>query len=797
MTKKLTVDDIYKKCDPNIFNAESTNDIKACDGIIGQERASEALTLAVGVNHSSYNVFALGTGGIGKKRLIRNFLNKVSQNSNSSKDYCYVHNFSTPEKPIYLELNQGEAKLLKQHMEELIDELKVTIPSALNSDSYQSKLNESTRKYIRKQEEILTAIKLEAEKHSISIVKTAEGFAIVAVDPKTQKPLTKEQIEALGDTDRAKIETNIKAIQLKLENLINDLPSLDKEKQEKLQQIKYQTIKKIASPKLTHLLKEWKHNEKLVKYLEDVKEEILSNSEYFYEEAEKSDNPLSSLLAASRPKINRNIFAVNIMVAGEKDKADKSAPIIILTDPNYTELFGKIEHVAQFGSYSTDLTLIKPGSLHLANGGYLVVNARPLLETPVLWYQLKKVIKTQTLPITFDYSYGTSVVTLEPEPIPFKGKIILIGEPDIYGALWHFDPEFKELFKVTAEFNDEVDFNTTNALTYGEIAASIVKKENLKPLDKFALAKLVEIGAREVSSQGHLSANVSLLIDIIRESDYIANNNGKNTITLQDVDTVMALRKKRLSRIPNFIRDRIKDKTILISTEGSEIGQINGLSVMSINEFMFGQPQRLSCSVFKGQKDIIDVERSVNLAGAIYSKAVMIISAFLHGRFSQDELLSFSGTLNFEQSYGKIDGDSASAATTFAILSALSGVPIKQNFAVTGSMDQKGRIQAIGGVNEKIEGFFAICKERGLNGSHGVLIPSSNVKDLMLSEEVRDAVKSNLFNIYALDHVDQGLEILTGKKVGEKDKKGKFPTGTINAIIQKRWVKKLPKKLKS
>lgn len=792
MLKKLEVNDVYRKCDTGIFKQGDTSLISAFEGIIGQGRVQEALSLAVGITHPYYNVFALGDGGIGKTRFIRNYLSKVAYSSSIPCEYCYVHNFENTDKPIYLEFEAGEGKLFKQNVDDLIKELKTSIPSFFNGEKYKSQIGQISHQYEKQQSELTLKMQREATKKNIAIIKNPQGFVITAINHETQTPMTPEEVNKLNQEKRDEIEKNVMLIQKELNDLLSVSTKIEQEKQKKLEELKQGCIKDIVTPYIQKIITKWNKNSKAINYLNSLQENIINDPSYFLQDEKKDDeNPLSQLLLKNKPKNNENLYVVNLLVDRSENLANKTgAPVVILQDPTHSQLFGRIDYSAQLGGYSTNLSLVHKGALHEANGGYLVVNARPLLETPGLWQQIKKIIKTQTIPFDFENPIGgISLLRFNPEPIPFTGKIILLGESYIYNALWNYDPEFKELFKITAEFDHQIPFDEKGALIYSEVASSIVKKENLLPLNKEALASLVEIGARYAGSQKHLTSNVSFLMDIIREADFIAQKNKQTKIGLPEITSAFSFKKRLRDRIPNYMQDKIKDQTITIKTSGEEVGQINGLAVISINEFSFGQPQRISCSVFKGKKDIIDIESNVKLAGSIYSKGIMILSAFLHSRFSQEKQLSFSSALTFEQSYGMIDGDSASAASAFVLLSALSGIPIKQSIAVTGSMDQKGRVQAIGGVNEKIEGFFDICTQNGLDGSHGVIIPSSNAQNLMLKRDILSAIEQNLFHIYTIDHVDEGIELLTGVKAGVlKQNSNKYNENEINGIIQKKWL---------
>ncbi|MDR0484983.1 MAG: AAA family ATPase [Alphaproteobacteria bacterium] len=788
---KLSIQQVYKSCSVEIFK-----DIKdtTTKNRIEQKRALESINMGVNINSNGYNIFAMGADGIGKKRLILEFLNNKAKDRAIPKDWVYVYNFENPEIPNAIAFPAGEAKVFKKHIDKMILDLSIIIPSIFEGEAYQNKIIEITKSISAKQQQSFEKLSQQASESNLLIAKTQNGFSIMAAN-KDKKPYGEEDFNKLSVEQKDKISSDIKSFQQKLEKILSSLPLNEKEKQIKIASYNEKVIEKTLKPFVSKLLRKWATSREVVLYLEQLLSHIIENYSVFLPTQKVSADKRQELLTEMFFEKQMNVFKVNVIVDKSKDvRNNKGAPVIYLDNPNYGKLFGKVEYSTQMGTLSTDFTNIKAGYLHQANGGYLLINAIKLLEIPILWESLKQVIKDGKIQFLTPEStiYNSSLVSLEPEPIPLDIKIILVGEPNVYYALWQYDPEFKELFKIVADFDNEIPYNQENSLIYYSYIKSVIKENKLKDFNNEAIAKIVELGAVFADSQEFLSANLAKIKSIVIEANYLARTKKINIITEKEVAEAYKMQRDRSGKFSESMEKFINKKIILVETNGSEVGQVNGLSVFSINDFMFGQPQRISASVYKGKNGVVDIERVVALSGAIHHKGIMILQSFLNSRLGQVYPLGFSASIVFEQSYGPIDGDSATSTELYALLSALSNVPIKQNFAVTGSMDQKGRIQAIGGVNHKIEGFFKICKNNGLTGEHGVIIPKSNIPDLMLSDEVREAIEKNLFNIYAISHADEGIEILTGIAAGTPDSDGKYPESSIYGKIQKKWLE-IPK----
>lgn len=784
---KLSIKQVYKSCPEDIFKNITDNSTKHK---IEQERALKSLNMGVNISSHGYNVFAMGPNGIGKKSLILDFLYNKAKDKAIPKDWVYVHNFENEETPNAISFKAGEAKNFKKNIDKMIADLSIIIPSTFEGETYRNKILEISQLEGTKQQKIFEKLNKQASENNLLISKTANGFSIIATDSQ-QKPYSEEDFNKLNVEQKTKIATNIKSFQQKLEKILNSLPLSEKEKQTKIALYNQKIIEKTLKPFVSKLIKKWGDSKDVINYLEQLLSYIIENYTVFLPHQKSGVDRKQELLIDMLSEKQMNLFQVNIIVDKSRDvRQDKGAPVIYLDNPNYGKLFGKIEYSTEMGMLSTDFTNIKAGYLHQANGGYLVINAVKLLEIPVLWESLKQVIKDKKIQFLTPEStvYNTSLISLEPESIPLDIKIILIGEPDIYYALWQYDPEFKELFKIVADFDSTIPYTNENALLYYSYIKTFIKEGKLKELNNKAIAKMVELGAMLADSQEFLSTNVAKIKDVLVEANYLAKQKKIDLITEKEIVEAYKMQKERSGKFSEHMEKMVNKKIILVETSGHEVGQINGLAVFSINDFMFGQPQRISSSVYKGKNGVVDIERVVALSGAIHHKGVMILQSFLNSRLGQNYPLAFSASIVFEQSYGHIDGDSATSTELYCLISALSGVPIKQCFAVTGSMDQKGRVQAIGGVNHKIEGFFKICKNNGLEGEHGVIIPKSNVPDLMLSEEILEAISNNLFNIYAVSHVDEGIEILTGVSAGIPEENGHYPEDSIYGKIQKKWL---------
>lgn len=780
---------LHKTCSPTIFDSIHLRISRNNYIPLGQKRVYEALDMATNVKSNGYNIFAMGETGIGKNRLISCYLNKKARIQAPLKDWIYVHNFSYPEKPIAIDFPGGKAKIFKHDMNKLFEDFRMLIPLIFESESYRKQLTNITNQYNKKHSDAIKRLQESALENKIGIIKMKDEFTVVPLD-ENNKPILSDNLSKISAKDKAQFLKHIKNFENKLEKILAASPMLERQKKIKLLNLNHKLIKKAILPLIKKLEAKWK-NHKVHEYLENIFLHTIENFSLFLPSS-MSEEVNSSALSALSVSKNLLAYEINIIIDNSKKINKKGlAPVVILDNPNYHRLFGKIEYKSQLGGLTTDLTLLRPGSLHEANGGYLVIDAKKIFEIPLLWESLKYTIKHKTIQFITQENTSTNsnnLKTLEPQPIPLDVKIILVGEPDIYYKLWHHDSEFSELFKMVADFDPEVDYNNDNALKYAEIIKNACHQDNLKNLTAEAYAKIVEIGAKIAGTQKFLTTNMTKILNVVKEANFLAKKRNSKYIEAVDLTMAYKLQKERVSKYNIYWEKDIKDKTILVSTKGKEVGQINGLSIVTINDFQFGQPQRITASVYKGHNGVMDIERNVKLSGAIHSKGVMILQAFLHSQFAQEHPMAFTASLVFEQSYGEIDGDSATCAETLALLSALSDIPLNQSYGITGSMDQKGRIQSIGGVNHKIEGFYNVCKIQGLDGSQGVVIPKINTKDLMLPQEIVAAVEQGLFNIYQIDEISDAIKIFMNFEEDNSDDQNALINDKLYNIIKRKWV---------
>ena len=781
--KPLPPEKLYTPCPADRLAFKTTKDIDPLSVMIGQDRAVAAVNFAISMKGAGYNLFVLGPEGIGKETLIRKNLEEVISQRPTPNDWCYANNFLNPQKPISLCLRPGGGQSLRIDMEHLVDELKSAVPAAFESDEYRSRKNIMEEEFNDQHEKSIEKLHNEAKSRNVTLIHTPQSLAVA---PELNgKIMGTKEFEALPKKEKLKRNDALEDIQKKLEALLHNIPKLEKKLREKIRELNREVTAFAVDHLIEDLKTKWRKEKDVIQYLIKVREDVLENANDFLLQPEQTQVEVASGRRGMAENPSFRKYQINVMV--DNSDLKKGAPVVEEDHPTQPNLIGRIEHLSQFGTLMTDFNLIRPGALHKANGGYLIVDARYLLTQPFAWEALMRTLRAGHIKIESPYeSLGfASAISLQPEPIPLDLKVILTGEPIIYYLLSRYDPDFRELFKVAADFNTDMDRNEDSAMLYARLIASEVIKENLLPLNRLAVARVIEYGARLAEDSEKLTAHMSSVVDLVRESVFWAKEDGKRTVTAAHVERAIDAKIYRSDRIREYIQDEIRRGTLLIETEGELVGQVNGLAVIQLDDFSFGRPSRISCTARLGKGEVVDIERQIEMGGPLHSKGVMILSSFLGARYARETPLSLYASLVFEQSYSGVEGDSASSAELYALLSALSGVPIKQSFAVTGSVDQMGRVQAIGGVNEKIEGFFDVCKARGLDGSHGVLIPETNVKHLMLRRDVVEAVKRGEFNIYAVATIDEGIEILTGFPAGNWDEKmGTYSVGSINRAVE-------------
>ena len=763
---------------PLLPKFKSTEEVTSASNVIGQDRALAAIDFSAGMRHNGYNLFVMGPAGVGRHSVLMQFLEQRAKDAPTPSDWVYVHNFQIPHQPNALELPTGRGLELKRRMEALIEDLNSSIPSIFESDEYRTRRNAIQTEIEQKHETVFESLRKKAVEKDIVMMQTPHGFAFAPVrEGEVMRP---EVFQQLSEEERKKIQDAIEELQTELQAILEKLPRWDKERREAIRTLNREVANYAVSHALEDVRKAFADHEECVKYLDDVQSDLIDNIDIFIETEETAAQralPFPVDGAVRRAEALRR-FQVNVIVDNSKTSG---APVVREDNPILPHLVGRVEHRAMFGTLITDFTLIKPGSIHRANGGYLIVDVVKLLTQPFAWDTLKRMIRAQEVRIeTPGEALGMiSTVSLEPEPIPLQLRVIMIGERQHYYLLNQLDPDFGDLFKVVADFNETLVWDEPNMQRYVTLIASVARQNALKPLTRDAVVLVIEQSARFADDAERLSLLIGRLIDLLREADYWAGQNGHGLIDATDIRKAIEAEENRVDRIRERALEAITRDIMLIDSDGAKAGQINGLSVSDLGNFRFGRPTRITARIGLGTGKVIDIEREVELGGPLHSKGVLILAGFLAATFGADTPLSLSASLVFEQSYGGVDGDSASSAELYVLLSAISEVPIKQSFAVTGSVNQLGEVQAIGGVNEKIEGFFDICKSRGLTGTQGVLIPKSNTKHLILRPDIVDAVKQGKFHIYPVERIDQGIELLTGMPAGARGKDGAYPAGTV------------------
>lgn len=782
----LSVEKLYQHTDPDTFDFDSTDDLDDTGIVVGQERALDSVRFGIGIQQKGYNLYALGPHGLGKYDVVSEFIEERAAEMPVPPDWCYVYNFEQSYKPKMLELPSGRGVKLRDDMEQLLDELQAVLPAAFESEEYHAQRQAIEEEYKERQESSFEELKEKAKERGIALVQTPSGLAFAPM--RDGEVINPKDFLSLPEEEQKHVQSEIEDLQDELQKILRQVPQWQKETRDRVKELKKEVATFTVAPLFEELRNKYEDLPKVIDYLQDVQNHVIGNVDDFLQKTSDEENPLAAMMrgqrAASQPPSFEE-YEVNLLV----DNSDtEGAPIVNIELPTYQNLIGRVEHVSQMGALLTNFTLIKPGALHEANGGYLILDARKLLQQPYAWDGLKRALRTGEITIeSLGQMYSLiSTVSLEPEPIPLDVKVVLLGERILYYLLHQYEPEFGELFKVMVDFEDEIERDGENDHSYARLIASLVRREELRPFDKSAVARLIEHSARLVSDKERLSTHMQNISDLMREANFWAGEAEHEAVRSDDVQRAVDQQIYRASRLRERMQETILRDTILIDTEGESTGQINGLSVITLGNHAFGRPSRITVRAQMGKGEVIDIERRVELGGPIHSKGVFILSGFLGSRYASERPLSLSASIVFEQSYAGIEGDSASSAELYALLSALSNVPIRQSFAVTGSVNQHGLVQAIGGVNEKIEGFFDICKARGLTGEQGVLIPASNIKNLMLRKDVREAVTAGEFHIYPVSHVDEGIELLTGMPAGQLQDDGTYPDGTINhRIIQR------------
>jgi lon-related putative ATP-dependent protease len=770
------------------MKCDTTEELSPLEEIIGQKRAIRAIRFGIDIRERGFNIYVAGVPGTGRTTSVKDYLEEVSKTKPVPNDWCYVYNFKNPYEPNAINLPPGKAKVFEKDMANLIEEVRKDLPKAFESENYAAKREATIAAIEKEREQLFAELNKKAQAEGFIIQSSPIGLLTIPVVK--GRPLNEKDFLSLNQELRAEIQKKRDLLDADLRNAMRQLRGLARKTDEEIKKMDREVALYAIEFAVNDLKEKYKDFKRIVEYLDAVQNDILENLDQFISEPKapaQQQFPWMEELPLRK-------YDVRVII----DNSDlKGAPVVVERNPTYQNLIGRIEKEARFGVLSTDFTMIHGGSLHKANGGYLVLPAEETLVNMFSWESLKRALTNKEVTIE-DVAESLGFITtkgLKPEPIPLDVKVVLIGSPLLYETLYMYDVQFKELFKVKADFDTQMDRTEENMHKYAAFIGTFCKKENLKHLDAYAVAKIVAYGSRLAGDQEKLSTRFADVADIIREANFYAVQENSDLIMADHVRKAIEEKIYRSNMIQEKIQEMIKRRILLINTEGSAIGQVNGLSVTGMGDFSFGTPSRVTASIGIGREGVVDIEREAKLGGPIHTKGVLILSGYLSNKYAQDKPLSLSARLVFEQSYSGVEGDSASSTELYAILSALSEVPIKQNIAVTGSVNQRGEVQAIGGVNEKIEGFYEVCKATGFRDDQGVMVPESNVQDLMLKEEVVEAVKNGKFHLYSVKTIDEGIEVLTGMKAGERKADGAFEENTINYKVDKR-LREMVEKLK-
>jgi lon-related putative ATP-dependent protease len=771
---------LYRATDLSSLSFMTTADLPPIDGLVGQERAFEAIHFGTRVDKAGFNLFVIGPTGARMQHAVKTLLAEDTRARPSPPDWVYVNNFANPDRPIAIALPTGRAPKFREAMHKLIDDLSAALPAVFQSEDYQTRRGTIDESFQRKQGEAFSALRDKAAEKDVVLLRTPLGFALAPA--KGGQVVPPDEFTAWPDAKRREVQAIIESLEKELEHIIHQLPQWERERRDDLRQLNRETAKYAVDQLIDETKAAFSDIPRVVEHIETMRTDLVENVGIFIAKGEEDESEPSYVRAGS--PFDR--YEVNVLVS--QDDGKPGAPVVEELHPVLGNLIGRIEYVPLRGALVTNFRLIKAGALHRANGGYLLLDARSALLEPFSWSALKRTLRRGEIAIEDSSRFlgFATTVSLEPDPIPLKVKVILFGDRLLYFLLAALDPELGEHFKVLADFENDFVRTPENEAMLTRLLAALVKRDQLNALDRNAVALVLEHAARLADHADKLSLVVEQLREVLIEADFCASEAKRSVITRADVDRALTARIRRAARLRDRAQEAILEKVALIDTEGARIGQINGLSVTELGGFSFGRPTRITCQVRPGSGKVVDIEREVELGGPIHSKGVLILSGFLAGRYALDTPMSLFASLVFEQSYGGVEGDSASSAELYALLSALADVPLRQDLAVTGSVNQYGEIQAIGGVNEKIEGFFDICNARGLTGKQGVLIPQANVQHLMLRQDVIEACAAGRFAIYPVSTIDEGIALLTGRAAGTRGADGSYPADSINHRIEER-----------
>lgn len=786
---ELMPKDLKDVCNPSLFKFETTKElVDTSDLVYGQERGIKALEFGTDIDIKGYNLYLEGPSGVGKTMYTKKILDKKAEKGKVPNDWVYIYNFENPNEPVAVSFPAGQGKIFASTMENFIKDVRRDIKKTFNNDDFEKEKQIIKQEFEEKRENLLNKLNQKTMIQGFQVKSTSNGVYMMPVlDGRT---LAEDEFEELDDSIKKEFEERSALVQEQIFQALGEIKAIEREAEKKVDEWQSNIALMTINVHVNSIKANYKRNKKIGTYLDNIKKDILKNINAFLapDSDSKSNNMPNQPMQRPEQKEPWLNYRVNLFIDNSKLEG---APVIMDTNYSYYNIFGGLEYENQYGSLKTDYMMIKPGLLHQANGGYIIFQAKDILANGVCYEALKKALKIRELSIenATEQRAGVLLAAIKPEPIPLNIKVLLVGNSNIYHTLLSMDDDFRKLFKIKVEFEEDAPKTVENIERLSNFVRSFCTQEKLLDLDKEAMAKVVEITSNLAGDKERLSTQFSEIGEVIGEASAWAKKDRQKIITKAYIQKALDERIERIKKYDTRYLQMIKEESLLIDTEGYEVGQINGLTVIKIGDYSFGKPARITASTYMGKEGIINIEREIEMSGSSHSKGVLILTGYLGEKFAQDIPLSLTANLCFEQLYGGVDGDSASSTEAYALLSSLSGVPINQSIAVTGSVNQKGYIQPIGGVNEKIEGFFQICKLRGFNGEQGVIIPKQNIRNLHLSDEIIEAVKDKKFHIYAITTIDEGIEILTGVPAGKRNKEGKFPAGSINYLAQEKLKK--------
>ena len=780
-TNELTYKELKKVCDPSVFKFEDTSELDNIDTGIGQDRGIKALEFGVNVDVKGYNIYLEGPSGVGKTMYSYNYLKQISKKKKTPSDWCYIYNFDNPNEPVAVDLPAGQGKEFQETMDIFIKDIRKDIKSTFNNDDFEKEKSLIKQEYEEKRASLLDKLNKDSQKYGFQVKSAQNGiFMMPMINGKT---IEEDEFERLDPEIKKQFEEKSSIVQEQIIEVIGKIKEIERQSDKKIEEWQSNIALLTVNQHINYLKSKYKRNKKINKFLTDIKQDVLKNISIFVApeptQAQNAPGPKPEL---PKPWLN---YRVNLFV----DNSDlHGAPVIMDSNYSYHNIFGKLEYENYYGSLKTDFTMLKPGLLHQANGGYIIFQAKDLLANGICYEALKKALRIKEISIenTADQRSSMVMISLKPEPIPLELKVLIVGNDNIYQSLLAMDSDFRKLFKIKVEFEEDAPITEENMNKLARFIHGFCEQEELPHLNAPAVAKIVEYSSKLAGDRDKLSTQFTEIAQIVGEAATWAVMDKKKLVTEDYVEKALEQRIERVKKYDSKYMEMIKENNLLIETSGSKLGQINGLTVMTIGDYTFGKPVKITANTYSGKTGVVNIEREVELSGSTHSKGVLILTGYLGEMFAQEVPLSLTASICFEQLYNGVDGDSASSTELYAILSSLSGIPINQSIAVTGSVNQKGEIQPIGGVNDKIEGFFQVCKMRGLDGNHGVIIPVQNVSNLSLSNDVINAVKNGKFHIYAISTIDEGIEILTGVPAGKKNSNDRFPAGTINYLVQEK-----------